>query len=249
MRRDLGDRRRAVPGEPGRLLLARRDLAGQRDLERPLAQREPGQIVAGDTSGPRRSGRRAGRPPSPAPPAPRSSGHGHSRSSGCVRLKRHPDGGVRRAAPASGAPSRQLASKLSSRRPRWPRVSTEAGVLQRRCGELVPVRPRLCVRVHPAPISGSALVVAVLLEPEAGDDEFRTPQHREVIVLRRACGELDHRRRRLKTLSTAIQHEVVVRRDVGERDRQRRLPATCWAAACHSHQARPCICVWYRRKM
>jgi len=36
-----------VPGEPGRLLLAVGDGASQRDLERPLAQRQPGQVVAG----------------------------------------------------------------------------------------------------------------------------------------------------------------------------------------------------------
>ena len=39
-RRQLGDRGGAVAGEPGGLLLARLDLAGERDLERPLAERE-----------------------------------------------------------------------------------------------------------------------------------------------------------------------------------------------------------------
>ena len=41
VRGDLGDRDRAVPGEPRRRLLARRDPAGQHDLERPLPQRDP----------------------------------------------------------------------------------------------------------------------------------------------------------------------------------------------------------------
>ena len=36
---------RSVPGEPGRLLLARLDGARQRDLKRPLPERQPREIV------------------------------------------------------------------------------------------------------------------------------------------------------------------------------------------------------------
>ena len=46
--RDLGDRRRAVPLEPRRLGLAGRDLAGEDDLERALAERDRRRRLAED---------------------------------------------------------------------------------------------------------------------------------------------------------------------------------------------------------
>ena len=95
--------------------------------------------------------------------------------------------------------------------------------LQLRAVVLKKIVPLLVLR---GPAARPALVVEYLLHPKASQRRIQQRQQREVILFRRVCGKLDHRRRLLEDLSAAVQNKVIVGRDVGVGDGEGGAEAT-----------------------
>ena len=64
-----------------------------------------------------------------------------------------------------------------------------------------------CPFAHLAPI---ALVVAHLLEPEAGGGAVEDAEQRKMVILGRGLRQLDHWRGPIEDLSASIQHEMIM---------------------------------------
>ncbi len=70
-------------------------------------------------------------------------------------------------------------------------------------------------------LSLTVLGKAHLLQPEAGHRRVEQPEQPQVLVLAGAGGQLDHRRRLLEDLATAVEDEMVMGGDLGEGNGQR----------------------------
>ena len=221
MRGNLGDRRGAVPREPLGLRLAGCHLAGQHDLEGPLAKVERWHGSPRARSGHHPAARRGGTPPSPTPPGSRSSRLGYGRTRRCALSSRR---GRRcqcqRPHPAVRRPARApTVQPISSCGQRWSKIG------QRKPLELDALNANRSIQSSgwmPRPMPLPPLSETILLQPEAGGRGVEQSEQ----------GKMSHPRspppaslitgaERLNTFPPRSKHKVVVRRHLAPCDRQR----------------------------
>ena len=206
-----------MPREPGRLAIVTRYGARECDLEGTLVRRNADALVRYEWSR-SQSVSMVNRPvellllsdqvcPPVRPDFTRANDHA---ASGVVRKQ-----GSRQ---RGGCQRSDLVSSPSSD---FDGSSREREILELGGREFISRLP--CFIADPASDATVSLVVADLLEPEAGRGGVEHAEQLVVVVFRRIRRQLDHRRRTVEHLPAAIQHEVVVRRHKRKRDQQLRV--------------------------